>query len=111
MGVGSFRTHPSRLTREQSRVVELRLVGEDVRVRVCGDRERALTDELAGAGPRHTAQVEERDAPMPQVVRREQRNGRGLACLRDRRPQRVRTGVRGSCASGTQTSSASLPKR
>ena len=58
---------------EELLAVELLLVGEEVRVRVGGDREVALTDELGDAGPRHAAQVQERDAPVSQVVRRPKR--------------------------------------
>lgn len=56
------------LRREELRVVELLLVGEDVRVGVRRDREVALTDELGDPRPRHTAQVKERYAAMAKVV-------------------------------------------
>lgn len=70
-------------------VVELVLADEDMRVRVGGDAEVALADELADARPRHPAQMQEADPPVPEVVRAEQRNAGGLARLRDRRAERV----------------------
>ena len=43
---------------EQVGVVELDLVGENVRVRVRGDSEVALPDVLADPGPRDAGEVE-----------------------------------------------------
>ena len=86
-GGGTTRSCPV----EELRVVEFRLVREDVRVGVRGDREIALPDLLADASPRHSAQVEEADAAVPEVVRREPRDAGGPTRLRDRRPQRVGT--------------------
>ncbi len=54
---------------EQLSVLELGLVGKNVRVRVRGHGEVALSDELTYAGPADAAQVLKRDAPMAQVMR------------------------------------------
>src|SRR6266511_3316631 len=54
---------------EQLSVLELGLVGKNVRVRVRGHGEVALSDELTYAGPADAAQVHKRDAPMAQVMR------------------------------------------
>jgi hypothetical protein len=51
-GRGTIRSCPV----EKLRVVEFRLVREDMRVGVSGDREVALTDLLADTSPRHPAQ-------------------------------------------------------
>ena len=50
-------------------VVELPLVHEHVRVRVRGDGEVALPDVLADPGPRHAAEVQQGNAPVPEIVR------------------------------------------
>jgi hypothetical protein len=70
-GGGTVRAHPVTPDRrgEELRVVELRLVGEDVRVRVRRHGEVALTDLLADPSPRDALRVEERDPPVTQVVR------------------------------------------
>ena len=84
---------------DQLRVVEFRLVAQDVRVGVGGHGQVALPDELGDPRPRHAPQVEQRDPTMTQIVRRPERDPARLARLRDRRPQRVgsaraRTAVR-----------------
>ena len=56
-------------SRDEPRVVELVLVGHDVRVRVRRHREVPLADDLADPSPRHAAQVFEGDPSVPQVVR------------------------------------------
>jgi hypothetical protein len=56
------------LASEDFGVVELALVGQDVRVGVGGDGERALSHRLADARPWHAAEMQERDAPVPEVV-------------------------------------------
>lgn len=54
-----------------------------------GDGEVALADVLTDPRPRHAAQVQQRDSPMPQVVRAERRRaGRG-ASAGDRRTEPV----------------------
>jgi hypothetical protein len=63
----SVRVRPSR---SEEPVVEFGLVGENVRLDVGRDRELALADPLADPRPPHPAQVERRDAPVAQVVRR-----------------------------------------
>jgi hypothetical protein len=57
-------------------VVDL-AVDEDVRVRVRGDGEVALADELADLRPGLALVMEERDASMAQVVRRRGRASAG----------------------------------
>jgi hypothetical protein len=74
---------------EERHVVEFLLVGEDVRVGVRRHGEVPLPDELADPRPGFAAQVKERDPPVAQVVRAEQRDARRLARLCDRSPQRV----------------------
>ena len=59
-------------SREQDLVVELGLVGEDVGVRPRGRHQVGVADDLADSGPREALSVQERDAPVPQVVRAEQ---------------------------------------
>lgn len=66
------------LAREEVAVVELALVDEHVRVRVRRGREVPLPDPLADPRPGHPAEVEQRDAPVPQVVRTQ----RGIAAAR-----------------------------
>ena len=61
---------------KQPRVVELGLVGEHVRVRVGGHGEVALANELGDPRPRHTAQVQQADPAVAQVVRRPERRSR-----------------------------------
>jgi hypothetical protein len=65
-----------------------------VRVRVGRDGEVALADELADQRPGHVAEMEQRDAAVSEVVRRPERDRGRPACLRDRGPERVGTGVR-----------------
>ena len=62
------------LLAEEGRVVELGLIGQDVRVCVGSDREVALADALSDPGLRHAAEVQERDPAVPEVVRRERRD-------------------------------------
>lgn len=63
-GGGTTRSCPD----EELRIVEPRLVRDDVRVGVRGDRKVALADLLTNASPRHPAQVQERDPPVAEVV-------------------------------------------
>src|SRR5690349_428378 len=74
---------------EQARVVQLGLVGEDVRVRVRGHRQVALTYEFPDPGPGDAAQVLERDAPVTEVVGRESRDAGGGAGACDRGAEAV----------------------
>lgn len=71
---------------EQLAVVEFGLVTEDVRIDVGGHGEAPLSDERADPRPRHSSQVEQRDPPVTEVVRREVRDRSSPARLRDRRP-------------------------
>jgi hypothetical protein len=64
-----------------------------VGVGVGGDRQIALPDPLADPRPGDAAQVQQRDSPVAEVVRAEQRDRGGPARLRDRGPQRVGPGV------------------
>jgi hypothetical protein len=50
-----------------------------MRVRTGRRHEVVVADELADAGPRHAAEVEERDAAVPEIVRRERRHARRRA--------------------------------
>ena len=74
--LGAEREHPA--------VVDLPVVEQHVRVHVGGDAERPLPDERADLCPRAALPVQERDPPVPQVVRRERRDLELLARLRDR---------------------------
>jgi hypothetical protein len=60
---------PPSIERDQRRVIELGLVGEDVAVRVRGHGKGSLPDVLADPGPRRPPEVQERDAPMAEVMR------------------------------------------
>jgi hypothetical protein len=71
------------------RVVDLVLVDEHVAVRVGGDGEAALPDELADARPGYAAQVQQADAAVTQVVRAKQGNSRSATRLRNRGAERV----------------------
>lgn len=51
---------------EQFRVVEFGLAGDDMCVGACRRNEIIVADELADPSPRHSAQVKQRDTPMPQ---------------------------------------------
>jgi hypothetical protein len=64
--------------REKLLVVKLGLVAEDVRVGVGGHGQAPLADELPDPRPRHSAQVEERDPAVTQVVYRGPPPGRVL---------------------------------
>ena len=89
---GLHRTSASRRFSKESAVIELLLVGQNVRVRVGGDGEVALTDVLPDPGPRRAAEVPERDPAVAEIVRRERRyTGRG-AGAGDRRPEPVTAG-------------------
>ena len=61
--------YPSPPSADKHRVVELLLVREDVRVRPRGRDEIRVSDEFSDPRPRHPAQMEERDATMPEIVR------------------------------------------
>jgi hypothetical protein len=73
---------------EQSRVVELPFVGDDVRVRASGGYEVVVADELSNPRPRHANQMQQRDAAVAEIVRREARDAgsgagaRGLRAIR-----------------------------
>jgi hypothetical protein len=58
----------ARLVHEQPRVVQLRLVGEDVRVGVRGHREVSLPHVLPDSRPGDAAEVEERDPPVAEIM-------------------------------------------
>jgi GNAT superfamily N-acetyltransferase len=60
-------------------------VDQDVRVRVRGDSEVTLSDELSDLRPGHPARLEETDPPVSEVVRGEDGDARRLTCLLDRR--------------------------
>jgi hypothetical protein len=74
---------------EQVGVVELRLIAEHMGIRVRCHRQVPLADELANPGPRNAAQMQEADPSMPQIMRAEERNAGGSACLCDRGAKRV----------------------
>ena len=67
--------HIKPLGAEQRLVVELALVHEHVRVGVGRDGEVPLPDPLADPRPRDPAQVQQRDAPVAQLVRAPQVEG------------------------------------
>lgn len=54
---------------EEFEQVDLASVDEDMRVGVGGDRELPLPDERRYLGPRAALPVQERDPPVPQIVR------------------------------------------
>jgi hypothetical protein len=56
--------------RQEGVVVELAFVGDDVRVRPRRHNEVVVADKFADPCPRHPAQVQQRDAAVPEVVRR-----------------------------------------
>ena len=89
VGVGESGSFDRDYAPEQGAVVQLALVDEDVRVRLRAHEEMLLADELADPRPGHSAQVEQRDAPMPEIARAEERHSRCLTRLRNRRPQSV----------------------
>lgn len=62
---------------EEPGVVELALVGENVCIRVGGDGERPLSHRLADARLRDPAEMQERDTPMAQIMRREELHSGG----------------------------------
>jgi hypothetical protein len=59
-----------RLTEGEGRVVELALVGDDLRVGAGRSDEVVVTDEYADPCPRHVAEVEQRQAPVRKIVGR-----------------------------------------
>ena len=67
--------------RQQCAVVELTLIGDHVRVRSGRRHQVVVSDKLADPGPGHPGQVEQGDAPVSEVVRREGRHaGGGCRC-------------------------------
>jgi hypothetical protein len=87
---GTSRALPgTRGVREELGVVELTLVGQDVRVGVSRYGEVPLADPFADPRPGESLRVEQRNAPVAEVVRREQRDRCRAAGLRYRRPQSV----------------------
>ena len=68
-----------RVVGQDGRVVEFATVREDVRVGVRRDAQLALSDETADLGPGAALSMEERDAPVSQVMRREGRDSGGFA--------------------------------
>ena len=66
---------------EQLLVLELVLVGDDVRVGARGRHEVVVADKLPDPRPGDAGQVEEGDAPMAEVVRRERRYARCMTVL------------------------------
>ena len=76
------KTHASGVSRESSlrqqrRIVEFRFVAKNMGVGVRGDGEVPLAHVLTDPGPRVALEVAERDAAVPQIVRREGGNTRG----------------------------------
>jgi hypothetical protein len=88
-----------------------------VRIGVAGHLEAALPDELADSRPRNSAQVQERDPPVPEVVRTEQRDTSSPAGLRDRGAKRIgarageETRVRGAILARAELAFESLRER
>ena len=53
-----------------------------LRVDAARGRDVVVADRLADPRPRHAGEMQDRDAPMPEVVRRERRYARGGRCSR-----------------------------
>jgi hypothetical protein len=70
-------SRPTSESRQQGRVVKFALVGDDVGVRPGRCHEVVMADEFADPGPGHPAEVEQRDAAVTEVMRREARHAGG----------------------------------
>ena len=101
---GVRRVYPS----EQFRAVDLSVVHQDVRVRVCRRREVALPDMRPDLGPAHTLVTQEADPPVTEIVRRERGHSRIPAGAGDRHPQAIGRADREERARGGSSQAGSL---
>ena len=90
--------------RQQPGVVQLALIGDDVRVRPGRCHQVVVADELADPGPRHPAHVEQADAAVAQIVRAESGDaGRGTG-TGDRGAEAIAAEAMEDGRSGTRSS-------